>query len=352
MLLNTGVNFLKEKYKVLLFPVHTIKENNVRIYVEGTFLRWRIFWGLFLFNLFFLLPASAPARAHVNCQCYNEERELKLTNPPLAGMDVSDLQLRMAQLGYYIGPINGIYDLSSAKAVSNFQQANGLIPSGRVVQSTWFVLNKGVKTVSSNNNYEPPVGKNLKVIIDTERLVLSLLIDGKVFNQYPIAIGKYNSPSPVGEWKIANKGYEAGGSFGTRWMGLNVPWGNYGIHGTNRPWSIGWPASAGCFRMHNEDIEIIYDWLSVGTPVVVLGTYTMPRGPLKPGFGSPEVIPLQTKLREKGFYIFGPADGDYGLMTELAVKEFQLYHGLKPTGSADAATLRLLNFHVFDPDQS
>ena len=55
---------------------------------------------------------------------------------------------------------------------------------------------------------------------------------------------------------------------------------------------------------------------------------------------------------KKGFYIFGPADGDYGLMTELAVKEFQLYHGLKPTGSADAATLRLLNFHVFDPGQS
>ncbi len=301
-----------------------------------------ILWVLVFCSLLLLLPAPMPAGAHMKCPCYNEERELKLTNPPLSGMDVSDLQLRLAQLSYYIGPIDSIYNSSVAQAVANFQRANGLNPSGRVTPPTWSALERGVKTLYSYESYQPPIGKNIKIVIDTDRLVLSLFIDGKLFNQYPVAIGKYSSPSPVGEWKIDSKGYETGGSFGTRWMGLNVPWGNYGIHGTNRPWSVGWPASAGCFRMYNEDIELIYNWLPLGTPVTVQGAYDMPRGPLQPGFGSPEVVPLQAKLRERGFYLFGPTDGDYGLMTKLAVKMFQYYFGLDPSGKADLSTLQVL----------
>jgi murein L,D-transpeptidase YcbB/YkuD len=35
-------------------------------------------------------------------------------------------------------------------------------------------------------------------------------------------------------------------------------------------------------------------------------------------------------------------------MTELAVREFQLHHGLKATGVADITTLRALGFAVPD----
>ena len=30
-----------------------------------------------------------------------------------------------------------------------------------------------------------------------------------------------------------------GEGFGGAWMGLNVPWGTYGIHGTKSPWFVG-----------------------------------------------------------------------------------------------------------------
>lgn len=46
--------------------------------------------------------------------------------------------------------------------------------------------------------------------------------------------------------------------------------GEYAIHGTNKPSSIGTFASYGCIRMHNRDIEDLYDRVSVGTPVYVL----------------------------------------------------------------------------------
>jgi lipoprotein-anchoring transpeptidase ErfK/SrfK len=45
--------------------------------------------------------------------------------------------------------------------------------------------------------------------------------------------------------------------------------GEYAIHGTNRPGSIGSFASYGCIRMHNKDILDLFGRVSVGTPVVV-----------------------------------------------------------------------------------
>lgn len=56
---------------------------------------------------------------------------------------------------------------------------------------------------------------------------------------------------------------------GARAIGLG-PEKEYGIHGTNRPESIGTNASAGCFRMHNTDIIDLYSRVSLGTPVVVM----------------------------------------------------------------------------------
>jgi len=46
--------------------------------------------------------------------------------------------------------------------------------------------------------------------------------------------------------------------------------GEYAIHGTNAPNSIGHFASYGCIRMHNSDIMDLYQRVDVGTPVVVL----------------------------------------------------------------------------------
>ena len=46
--------------------------------------------------------------------------------------------------------------------------------------------------------------------------------------------------------------------------------GEYAIHGTNNPGSIGGFVSFGCIRMHNSDIMDLYRRVGVGTPVVVL----------------------------------------------------------------------------------
>ena len=50
---------------------------------------------------------------------------------------------------------------------------------------------------------------------------------------------------------------------------LTLSGGEYAIHGTNRPDSIGTFASYGCIRMYNQDIVDLFERVGVGTEVVV-----------------------------------------------------------------------------------
>jgi lipoprotein-anchoring transpeptidase ErfK/SrfK len=51
---------------------------------------------------------------------------------------------------------------------------------------------------------------------------------------------------------------------------MTLAGGEFAIHGTNRPGSIGRPVSYGCIRMHNEDIADLIQRVSERTPVIAL----------------------------------------------------------------------------------
>jgi putative peptidoglycan binding protein len=67
--------------------------------------------------------------------------------------------------------------------------------------------------------------------------------------------------------------------------------------------------------------------------------------------GSPEVRALQRILRSLG-YACGPADGLFGTRTQASLQWFQIKHGLRPTGSADAETLRILHLRDRAPREA
>jgi lipoprotein-anchoring transpeptidase ErfK/SrfK len=50
---------------------------------------------------------------------------------------------------------------------------------------------------------------------------------------------------------------------------MTLAGGEYAIHGTNVPGSVGGFVSYGCIRMYNQDISDLFGRVSVGTPVVV-----------------------------------------------------------------------------------
>jgi lipoprotein-anchoring transpeptidase ErfK/SrfK len=121
-------------------------------------------------------------------------------------------------------------------------------------------------------------GATRRLIISIPDRKIALLEDGRVVKVYPIAVGKQSTPSPNGSFHIATQvvkptWYQPGkvvgpgpaNPLGTRWMGLGYK--GYGIHGTNRPRSIGKAASHGCIRMRNQDVEELFALVEVGDAV-------------------------------------------------------------------------------------
>jgi len=82
--------------------------------------------------------------------------------------------------------------------------------------------------------------------------------------------GKYIEPAWSAPASI-RRDYRSGGSshnpMGAAAMTLSG--GEYAIHGTNAPGTIGGFVSHGCIRMYNEDIMDLYSRVRVGTRVVV-----------------------------------------------------------------------------------
>lgn len=93
-------------------------------------------------------------------------------------------------------------------------------------------------------------------------------------------------------------------------MGLNVPWGKFGIHGTLDPYSVGWASSHGCIRMNNDDVAELYNIIPIGTKVVIAngsyGDFGTGFRDLKSGMYGSDVLQIQKKLKELGFFIGTP----------------------------------------------
>lgn len=128
---------------------------------------------------------------------------------------------------------------------------------------------------------EPPANKPEKrVAINSASRIMAFYENGVKVAEYPLGLGKTYTPTPVGYFKILTKEINPpwidpsdpeyivssgpANPLGYRWMQI---FGNYGIHGTNRPDSIGGYVSNGCVRMLEADVEKIFDAVEVGTPV-------------------------------------------------------------------------------------
>lgn len=179
-----------------------------------------------------------------------------------------------------------------------------------------------------------PVQAEKEIYINLWNRTLQLREDGKVLKQYHVGVGNRDMPSPVGTFTIVEKAKNWGSGFGTRWMKLSVPWGKYGIHGTNKPHSIGGYVSQGCFRMYNKDVEELFELVQTGTKVIVDGPLTGHRDLtyriLVKGSRGSLVYIVQNRLRAAGYYQ-GECHGLFDQATERAVVQYQQDHGLAVT---------------------
>lgn len=213
-----------------------------------------------------------------------------------------------------------------------------------------FIFNISEFTVKADSMVD--ANKKFAILVDVseERIYLIDIKENEILRKYIIASGKLETPSPIGTWKVVDMAKWSGG-FGTRWIGLNVPWGKFGIHGTNKPGSIGCEASHGCIRMFNNDIEELYEYVKYGTIVTI---YAGSNGPfekglktLKPGDRGSAILEVQRKLKDKGYYP-GDLDGIYGDGMKQYVIKFRKDNNLTTSHNIDCEFYKKLQIRLED----
>ena len=138
-------------------------------------------------------------------------------------------------------------------------------------------------TVVSQETVKKVEPVNRWILVNIPARSLRIYDNDKCIAMYPVGVGTINTKTPAGFYKIVEKVKNptwtnpddlsmvipAGvdNPLGLRWLGIG---GNYGIHGTNRPESVGHYVSNGCIRMVEADVEKVFDKVSVGTPVQII----------------------------------------------------------------------------------
>ena len=132
---------------------------------------------------------------------------------------------------------------------------------------------------------------NPSIVVNIPSRTLTLFADGKPIKVYNVGIGTKENKTPIGDFDVKAKEknpvwikppqentnsqsrgdlvvIESGpdNPLGYRWIEFD---GVYGIHGTNKPESIGGYVSNGCVRMIESDVEDLYEKVQVGTPVKI-----------------------------------------------------------------------------------
>ncbi len=119
-----------------------------------------------------------------------------------------------------------------------------------------------------------------RITVDLTRRHMQIYIDGKQITDALVAIGPKADPTPRGLFYVIDriKAKNPGGGYGPFALGLSAhsptlsAYGGgdaqIGIHGTDKPESIGKPATHGCIRVTN-DIAKLLEQVPLGTPVQI-----------------------------------------------------------------------------------
>lgn len=171
--------------------------------------------------------------------------------------------------------------------------------------------------VAANPGVDPWLpGENTAVILPTQYVLPDTPKQGLVLNiatkrlfyfphaaegepqkvlTYPIGIGRVGWETPLGTTTVISKARDPSwwvplsvrqehaemgnplpsivppgpdNPLGTRVLKLDMP--GYLIHGTNTPYGVGMRVSHGCVRLYPENIELLYEMVEIGEPVMII----------------------------------------------------------------------------------
>lgn len=233
--------------------------------------------------LLFALPGVAAPPSVV----YREPRaavRVTADRAPLTRDDMRHAEQRLADLGYWVGPVDGVLDPVSRQAVVAFQKIAGRRATGRLTRADLAALDRAV----------PPLPRErgpAHVEVDLARQVLFLVdADGKVGSILPVSTGTGKAfreqgysgvaDTPCGHLEVFSKlaGWKKS-PLGEMYNPLYVV-GGIAIHGSlDVPPH---PASHGCIRVPMFASRRLPAMVPLKTPVLVYGCKVDDLQPLTP----------------------------------------------------------------------
>jgi peptidoglycan hydrolase-like protein with peptidoglycan-binding domain len=207
-----------------------------------------------------------------------------VTEPGESGAEVTALQRRLTDLGYWVGPsASGTFDGNTTQAVYAFQKVEGLPLSGKADPTTRQRLATAARPKPAS-----PAGDLIE--IDKARQVLMVVRGGQAAFVFNISSGhegtytykgvKHQAHTPEGRFAVIREinGYEEshlGRLYRPKYFHPN----GFAFHGSS--FVPPYPASHGCVRLTNAATDFIWDQklAPVGSAVWIYGVSP----PGKPG---------------------------------------------------------------------
>jgi lipoprotein-anchoring transpeptidase ErfK/SrfK len=197
------------------------------------------------------------------------------SSPVLTKAEIKQAEQWLKDLGYWTGPVDGVWDGASRHALTAFQKVEGARPTGRLTRAEHNALSVAVphrpKELSGGLHVEVDIGRQVLFLVDA---------DGKVGNILPISSGtgkrfkeagypEAMAITPCARLEVYQKvaGWRKS-PLGEMFNPLYVV-GGIAIHGsTDVP---AHPASHGCIRIPMYASPLLAKMVPVGTPVLIYG---------------------------------------------------------------------------------
>lgn len=211
---------------------------------------------------------------------YNDALELKSHYDPLGSGRLSiDINFSKKLAGKFLLQVEGRGELWYLSPRDNLRYYIGDYEDLLKVVS---VLGRGIsdeniKFIADASLIKIGAEKNIKVDVGKAQRVYYYLGETQI-GSFPVSAGKASMPTPKGQYSIINKHPKAWSSYGLwmpYWLGLGT--GSFGFHelpvwpngyreGENH---LGIAVSHGCIRLGVGPAEFLYNWVEVGTPVLI-----------------------------------------------------------------------------------
>ncbi|MEM7726999.1 MAG: peptidoglycan-binding protein [Cyanobacteria bacterium P01_A01_bin.45] len=316
-----------------------------RLFPKHLFPKHKLNW-LLLFSCTPMIVASGNIMSIAAPQEIAQALPQNVINRPTlklgsTGQFVTELQAALKILGFYQGEVDGVYKDNTALAVSRFKQAAGMSPNGVVDSNTWETLFPKPSTQQQTASINPPriTGDSGIKFPQPTNIPNATTIANTRIAPNNTTLTTIPSSTNTNNRRIPTRTQAPPTNTPSLSPAFPEPRPTQPSRSTTPRSTAPKPRRTTSKTSPKKRPSNRTTTTTKTKPGIQYTSQGFPI--LRPGMRGSEVVELQQQLRRLGFFK-GSIDGDFGPVTEEAVKKFQSRFGLESDGVVGGATWQLI----------